>query len=256
MNDSFTIEEELIASLPDADRQKARNICGAMMFEKDAALKKISVLSGGEKSRVMLGKLLMTPLNLLLLDEPSNHLDMESCDAFIEALDDFDGAALLVTHNEMFLHALANRLVIFKNDQVELFEGTYQEFLDKKGWDDEIQPKEKKKKIAMLTKKQLRQKKSEIITEKSKKTQPFKKKIVSLENDIEKNDTKIADTNAQLLDASMNQLGPQIQELSKQLSQLEKLNEQLFDQLEKQTDQFENLEKKYNNLLEECERDD
>ncbi|MBU2454557.1 MAG: ATP-binding cassette domain-containing protein, partial [Proteobacteria bacterium] len=69
LNDGFTIEEELILSSPDSDRQAARNICGAMMFEKDAALKKISVLSGGEKSRVMLGKLLMSPLNLLLLDE-------------------------------------------------------------------------------------------------------------------------------------------------------------------------------------------
>ncbi len=79
--DTRTVEEELLYAGPDIDRQLARNICGAMLFEQDDALKKISVLSGGEKSRVMLGKLLVTPLNLLLLDEPTNHLDMESCDA-------------------------------------------------------------------------------------------------------------------------------------------------------------------------------
>ena len=89
--DDRTVEEEILYSHPDMDRQRARNICGAMMFTGDDALKKISVLSGGEKSRVMLGKLLATPVNLLLLDEPTNHLDMESCDALLAAIDSFDG---------------------------------------------------------------------------------------------------------------------------------------------------------------------
>ncbi len=86
LNAQFTVEEEILHAYPETDRQAARNICGAMMFEQDAALKKISVLSGGEKARVMLGKLLIRPLNLLLLDEPSNHLDIEASDAFVEAL--------------------------------------------------------------------------------------------------------------------------------------------------------------------------
>ncbi|HRC99485.1 MAG TPA: ABC-F family ATP-binding cassette domain-containing protein, partial [Deltaproteobacteria bacterium] len=109
--DSRTVEEEIISSHSDIDRQKARDICGAMMFEGDYALKKIGVLSGGEKSRVMLGKLLATPVNLLLLDEPTNHLDMESNDALLAAIDSFEGAVVMVTHNEMFLHALAERLI-------------------------------------------------------------------------------------------------------------------------------------------------
>jgi ATP-binding cassette subfamily F protein 3 len=100
--DSRTVEEELLYAQPDVDRQKARNICGSMMFEGDNALKKISVLSGGEKSRVMLGKLLVTPVNLLMLDEPTNHLDMDACDALLAAIDNFDGAVIMVTHNEMF----------------------------------------------------------------------------------------------------------------------------------------------------------
>jgi ATP-binding cassette, subfamily F, member 3 len=89
--DERTIEEEIGCSCADVDRQTARNICGAMLFEGDAALKKIGVLSGGEKSRVMLGKVLCTPINLLLLDEPTNHLDMESCDALLSAIDQFEG---------------------------------------------------------------------------------------------------------------------------------------------------------------------
>ncbi|MCX5882395.1 MAG: ABC-F family ATP-binding cassette domain-containing protein [Deltaproteobacteria bacterium] len=89
--DNRTVEEEILYSHPHVDRQLARNICGAMMFGGETALKKIAVLSGGEKSRVMLGKILVTPVNLLLLDEPTNHLDMESCDALLEAIDSFDG---------------------------------------------------------------------------------------------------------------------------------------------------------------------
>ncbi|MBU0987243.1 MAG: ATP-binding cassette domain-containing protein, partial [Proteobacteria bacterium] len=92
--DTRTVEEEILFSHPDVERQLARNICGAMLFEGNQALKKIGMLSGGEKSRVMLGKLLVTPVNLLLLDEPTNHLDMESCDALLAAIDSFDGTVV------------------------------------------------------------------------------------------------------------------------------------------------------------------
>ena len=118
----------------DMDPARARMICGVMMFEGDDALKKIKVLSGGEKSRVLLGKLIATPLNLLLLDEPNNHLDMESSDALLTAIDNFDGAVVMVTHNEMFLHALAERLIVFQDDGVSVFEGSYERFLERVGW--------------------------------------------------------------------------------------------------------------------------
>ncbi len=255
LNDDFTVEEELISSSMDSDRQAARNICGAMMFEQDSALKKISVLSGGEKSRVMLGKLLMSSLNLLLLDEPTNHLDIESCDSFVFALDNFEGAVVLVTHNEMFLHSLANRLVVFKNDIVSVFEGTYQEFLDKEGWEEEEFAVEKRPRIAGLSKKEIRQKKSEIITQKSREIKPAKQKIEALENNIEKNEILIGKINEELLEASNNQNGQKIQSLAKELARLENLNEILFDDLEIQMNIFEKIDTWFNNQLEEFERE-
>jgi len=254
LNDNFTVEDELIFSSPDSDRQTARNICGAMMFEKDAALKKVSILSGGEKSRVMLGKLLMSPLNLLLLDEPSNHLDIEACDSFVCALDSFEGAVVIVTHNEMFLHSLANRLVVFKNNAVEVFEGTYQEFLDKEGWEDEESVIVRKPKISGLSKKAIRQKKSEIITQKSREIKPVKQKIETLENDIENNEEMINKTNGDLLEASNNQDGRKIQSLAKELAKLETVNESLFEDLEIQMDLFEKIEILFDHQLEEFER--
>ena len=129
--ESRTVADEIQYTHPDVDFQQARNICGAMMFTGDDALKKIQVLSGGEKSRVVLGKLLVTPANLLLLDEPTNHLDMESTDAMLAAIDNYDGTVIMVTHNEMFLHALAQRLIVFQNNGIMVFEGGYQAFFRK-----------------------------------------------------------------------------------------------------------------------------
>ena len=115
-----------------------------MMFEGDNALKKVSVLSGGEKSRVLLGKLLVSPANLLMLDEPTNHLDMESIDSLIEAIEDFDGAVIIVTHSELILEAVATKLIVYDNDTVSVFEGTYLDFLERVGWSDEGGVKNKK----------------------------------------------------------------------------------------------------------------
>jgi len=256
LNDNQTVEETLIDAHPDFDRQAARNICGAMMFEKDAALKKIGVLSGGEKSRVMLGKLLLSPLNLLLLDEPSNHLDIEACDAFIDALDAFDGAVLLVTHNEMFLHTLANRLVVFQKGGIRVFEGTYQEFLDKDGWEEAVSrtPETARNKSQGLSKKALRQKKSEIIAGRSRVLGPIQKKINRIEDTIEVCETQIKTVNEALLAASENGDGERIQTFSKELADLEARVEALFKDLETENETLESMSQPFENQLKELER--
>ena len=137
LNPKFTVEQELEHANPKLTRTQVRNICGTMMFGGDLALKKISVLSGGEKSRTLLGRILAHPSNLLLLDEPNNHLDMQSIDALIESLQEFPGASLFVTHNERMLRALATRLVVFHRGRVDVFNSTYDDFLEKVGWEDE-----------------------------------------------------------------------------------------------------------------------
>lgn len=133
LDPNHTIEEELTSAWGTGDREKVRKIAGTMMFSGDQALKPIRVLSGGEKSRVLLGKILLSPSNLLMLDEPTHHLDMESCDTLVQAIDQFKGAAIIVTHNETFLHMLARKLIIFDSNGASLFLGTYQDYLDKVG---------------------------------------------------------------------------------------------------------------------------
>ncbi|MFO7748506.1 MAG: ABC-F family ATP-binding cassette domain-containing protein [Desulfobacteraceae bacterium] len=243
LTESFTIEEELLYSVEDIDKQQVRNICGAMMFEQESALKKISVLSGGEKSRVMLAKLLVRPANFLLLDEPTNHLDMESCDSLVAALDVFTGAVVLVTHNEMFLHSLANRLIVFKNNTISIFEGTYAEFLEKEGWEEQdneenlangatppVNTKNKEKKT--VSKKEMRKIRSDIISKRAKAVKPIEKEVLSIENRIEESETRLAELNSEMQKASEVQDGKKIADIGRKIADCQALIDDLFDRLE------------------------
>ncbi len=190
-----TIEQELHNLRPDMKYTDIRRTCGAMMFPGDLALKKISVLSGGEKSRVSLGKILLTPTNLLLLDEPTNHLDIESCDSMIAALDEFTGAVVIVTHSEMFLHHLANKLIVFNEDKVFVFEGTYQDFLDKIGWRTDTK-RPKKEKMSSST---LKDEKA-LVAEYNKKYKALHAKIAEVEKKIDDEESALEENDQKLIE--------------------------------------------------------
>jgi ATP-binding cassette subfamily F protein 3 len=237
--DTRTVEEEILYSHPDVDRQLARNICGAMMFEGDDALKRIAVLSGGEKSRVMLGKLLVTPVNLLLLDEPTNHLDMYSCDALLAAIDSFKGAVVMVTHNEMLLHALADRLIVFQNDRVSVFDGSYQRFMEKGGWGDEVvlaksapEDTDEEPSSVKVTKKEKRRRRSAIIIERAKMRKPLQGRIVQVENEIETHEKALNELNDAMQEASQAQDGQRIAKISQSIHHCRSAIDRLFNELE------------------------
>ena len=132
-----SVYKEIQSYVPEMEETKVRQVCGSMMFSSRLSGKPIKVLSGGEKSRVMLGKILLKPANLLMLDEPTNHLDLDSCESLLQAIKAFDGAVMMVTHDEYFLREVANKLVIFDDNKVTVFEGSYDDFLSKVGWKDE-----------------------------------------------------------------------------------------------------------------------
>lgn len=264
--DSRTLEEEILYSHPGVNRQMARNICGAMMFRGDEAEKKIGVLSGGEKSRVMLGKLLVTPLNLLLLDEPTNHLDMETCDSFLAAIDSFEGTVIMVTHNEMFLHALARRLIVFEEDKVSLFEGSYQHFLDRGGWQDDdtlqknnlendLENDDQKALPPKLTKKQFRQKRSEFTARRSKLLKPVEQRIIKVENEIEENENRLNALDDAMAKASLNHDGKKIGKIAQSMHTRRTDIELLFNDLEELTDKFEKHKADFEREFEELEQE-
>jgi ATP-binding cassette subfamily F protein 3 len=112
-------------------RTQIKNILGAFMFQGEDIDKKVSVLSGGEKTRLAMVKLLLEPVNLLILDEPTNHLDLKSKDVLKEALRNFDGTLVLVSHDRDFLQGLSQKVFEFKDKRViEHFE-TIDAFLER-----------------------------------------------------------------------------------------------------------------------------
>jgi len=184
LNQNNTIMDEIYTVNHKLPESVIRKICGLMMFGGDNAKKKISLLSGGEKSRVMLAKIIAKDVNLLFLDEPTNHLDIDSIDALTTAIKAFKGSCMIVTHSEELLRAVCDRLIIFTNDGADYFNGRYDEFLDKIGWEDDAGEEEKKVVKPKRNKKEIKKLRAAIVTEKGKATKPIKEEIEKLEVEI------------------------------------------------------------------------
>jgi len=126
-----TVLEEALDTPSRVTEQFVRTLLGSFLFVGDDVFKKVDVLSGGEKSRLALVKLLLDPPNLLLMDEPTTHLDMSSIDALLYALDQFEGTLVFISHDVYFIRALANHVVHVNAGRLTHYPGGYQYYLDK-----------------------------------------------------------------------------------------------------------------------------
>lgn len=129
LNPEITVLQTLEQVAGTTTTQQIRNLLGAFLFGGDAVDKKVKVLSGGEKGRLAIARLLLEPVNFLVLDEPTNHLDMRSKDILKEALRQYDGTLILVSHDREFLDGLCNKVFEFSGGNVKEFPGGIFEFL-------------------------------------------------------------------------------------------------------------------------------
>lgn len=236
LNPSNTVIEEIASANTLLNEGEVRRICGIMMFARDDAKKKISMLSGGEKSRVLLGKILAKPCNLLLLDEPTNHLDIESIESLLDSVEEFFGAVIIVTHSDMILSNLSlDKLIICQKDEQDLFLGNYEEFLEKKGWPEEEVKKKKKTPKDSVKKK---------TNDHDPLLKGMKKEINKLESSIDSIEKKLVNEELSLVDASKNGNKEQIIKLSKSIFEKREKIDKLFSDLEKLSKEYE--EKKRN----------
>ncbi|WP_103907404.1 ABC-F family ATP-binding cassette domain-containing protein [Sphingobacterium lactis] len=179
-----SILAELVAFAPKHTETELRSILGSFLFTGDDVFKKIKVLSGGEKSRVALAKALTADANFLVLDEPTNHLDMASVNILIQALQQYEGTFIVVSHDRYFLDNIANKIWFIENKEIKEYPGTYQEFEE---WNSKrtVKPetKEEKKPKAEPKKEKVQP------TEDTKKIiQKKNRELATLEEQIEKQD--------------------------------------------------------------------
>jgi ATP-binding cassette subfamily F protein 3 len=249
LNMENTIAEEIQAENNELTISGVRNICGTMMFEGDLAKKKIKVLSGGERARVLLGKILAKPANLLLLDEPTNHLDMESIESLTEEIGNFPGAVVIVTHSEIMLRNLATKLVIFHNGNAEFFNGNYDDFLEKIGWEsEESKPRNQKKK---LTEKEIKQRRAEIAVLRGKLTKPIKEEIEVCETEITKNEDLLQRITVELEKAAAAQDAAKLNDYTHAVGKLNQIIENLLEKLTNSIENLDFINKKYDKELEQ-----
>jgi ATP-binding cassette subfamily F protein 3 len=137
LNEENTVLEEVMAANGELREDEARSILGSFLFRRNDVQKRITVLSGGEKSRLNLVKFLVDPPNFLLMDEPTTHLDILSIDALVQALKDYQGTLVFISHDVHFIRNLAETTLHISNGQLTRYAGGYDYYLEKSGLADD-----------------------------------------------------------------------------------------------------------------------
>lgn len=191
-----TILSELQAFAPKHTETELRSLLGCFLFTGDDVFKKIKVLSGGEKSRVALSKALTADANFLVLDEPTNHLDIQSVNILIQALQQYEGTCIVVSHDRYFLDHVANKIWYIEDYQIREYPGTYREYED---WNSRRQIEEKAEQSHQQKKsKQAKSQKDKHSNQNEQQAQ--KKRLNSLNKELESIDLKIQECEAQKLE--------------------------------------------------------
>jgi ATP-binding cassette subfamily F protein 3 len=195
LNLQRTVMEEALDTPQRITEQAVRNVLGSFLFRGDDVFKPVSVLSGGEKSRLALVKLLLDPPNLLLMDEPTTHLDLASVDALLEALTPYEGTLIFISHDVHFIRALANHVVRVEGGHLRHFPGGYQYYLDKTAQSaraaltssslgNHSDPAAETNAAPQVDRKEQRRMEAEQRQARSRKKQEFRKRIAALEKEI------------------------------------------------------------------------
>jgi ATP-binding cassette, subfamily F, member 3 len=135
---SKSVMETIHDEVPDWKNEEVRTLLGRFLFSGDTVFKKVEALSGGEKARLALAKMLLRPANLLILDEPTNHLDIPAKEMLEDALKNYDGTALIVSHDRYFISQVANKIVEVRDGEFRVYLGDYHYYLDKIAEEEEL----------------------------------------------------------------------------------------------------------------------
>jgi ATP-binding cassette, subfamily F, member 3 len=244
-----TVLAEALDTEARVTEQSVRTLLGSFLFSGDSVFKKVDVLSGGEKSRLALVKLLLNPPNLLLMDEPTTHLDMSSIDALVDALKQFEGTLVFISHDVYFIKALANKVIHVAGGKLTHYQGDYEFFLHKTkstsarasltaGGVAAPQKQVAAKKQQQPSGGQKEQQKARTAQLKQ-----LRQSVQKLEAEIEQLEAQKTEIESQLARPEIWNDGPRSGDLSRQLQKIESRLKVLSPQWETQAVQLEALEK-------------
>jgi len=234
LNLNNTVYQEVLTMAAPSFRPKLRDILGVFQFSGDNINKLVGVLSGGEKARVSLAKILLSPGNFLIMDEPTNHLDLASKEALEQALREYDGTLLLISHDRYFLDKLVNRVFELKDGRITIYEGNYSDYLTRieteAGRNAEVNVYPTNTKVCpdkSLSKsgpksKEIKQKEAQARQRVSKERNRLQKIIEKLENEIEKLEAQKQNMENELADPQTYQNAERSRQLKNEYSQVEK----------------------------------
>lgn len=199
--ESLTVENEILDELKQAGsvktEQELRSVLGCFLFTGDDVFKKIKVLSGGEKSRVALARTLISEANFLMLDEPTNHLDMQSENILIQALQQYKGSFVVVSHNRHFVNQVANKIWYIEDKKIKEYPGTFEEY---EYWKSKQVFQEVKQATAPKEKKENTKPREEVDIH----------KVKALEKDLEKIESEIEKTEKEVSDLEITMASPEV----------------------------------------------
>ncbi len=237
LTDENTLFEEIANSYPNMTNTKIRNTLAAFMFTGEDVFKRVLDLSGGEKGRLSLAKLMLSEANLIILDEPTNHLDMASKEILENAINNYTGTVLYVSHDRYFINQTANRILELTNTKLINYLGNYDYYEEKK---EELTatfaPKEEKAKAEKTTssnKQDYLERKAEAARIRKLKNDISKveEKIKKYEDRLNELDEMVADPSVSTNSAKLNEIGKEQNEISDKLDKLMEEWEILSDQL-------------------------
>ena len=228
-----------------------RSLLGAFLFKGDDVNKKVEVLSGGEKSRLALVKMIATPANLLIMDEPTNHLDMTSQEILQDALSQYDGTIIIVSHNRFFLDYFINKVLEIKNKKATLYEGNLAYYLSKITEAKKSPPgnpvlnsslSKSKPANSKARGKKAKQKQANLRKEKSLLLKPYNSMIKKIETEIEKLESSKNKLETILADPDLYKSQDAFAKRSKEYADLDRKTTQLYEQWEKNHMKIEKIE--------------
>ncbi|MGB6278811.1 MAG: ABC-F family ATP-binding cassette domain-containing protein, partial [Syntrophobacteria bacterium] len=252
LNPQQTVLESLQSVAGDMGQGRLRNLLGGFLFRNDEVDKLVSVLSGGERSRLLLCQILVQQANFLLLDEPNNHLDIQGRRVLEKALDIYEGAICLVSHDRHLINAIANKVLVLSNGRLEMFHGNYDDYQEV--WQQRLQPtlplpetESYRSETISASKKSKEQKRLEAKwrNELHRTKAPLTKQLEDLEQTIEEISGRLDELNHLLAKPDTYENGADIAALNREYNELKKSLEEHNRQWEQTAIELETLEESF-----------